>query len=75
MQARQSRINYTVVNDSAYMEYFVNMAGAEEELYNKWKELTLNSSANPSKYRVVHQLRWLGLVENVLGCSTILLVQ
>ena len=52
MQARQSRINYTVVEDSAYKEYFINMAGAEEELYNKWKELTLNNSGNPSKYRV-----------------------
>lgn len=50
--ARQSRINYTVVKDTSYMEYFVNMAGAEEELYHKWKELTLNSSGNPAKYRV-----------------------
>jgi ionotropic glutamate receptor len=50
--ARQSRINYTVTAGTSYMEYFVNMAGAEEELYNKWKELTLNSSGNPSKYRV-----------------------
>ena len=41
-----------MVENSAYKEYFVNMAGAEEELYNKWKELTLNSSGNPSKYRV-----------------------
>lgn len=50
--ARQSRINYTVVKDTAYMEYFVNMASAEEELYQKWKELTLNGSDNPAKYRV-----------------------
>ncbi len=35
--ARQSRINYSVVADSPYMEYFVNMAGAEDELYKKWK--------------------------------------
>lgn len=50
--ARQSRINYTVVENTTYMEYFVNMAGAEEELYHKWKELTLNNSGNPAKYRV-----------------------
>ncbi len=50
--ARQSRINYTVVANTTYMEYFENMAGAEEELYHKWKELTLNSSGNPAKYRV-----------------------
>eukprot|EP00095_Tigriopus_kingsejongensis_P001374 snap_masked-scaffold1253_size52701-processed-gene-0.2 protein:Tk01374 transcript:snap_masked-scaffold1253_size52701-processed-gene-0.2-mRNA-1 annotation:"ionotropic receptor 8a" len=50
--ARQSRINYTVVSNTTYMEYFVNMAGAEDELYHKWKELTLNSSGNPAKYRV-----------------------
>ena len=50
--ARQSRINYTVIENTSYMEYFENMAGAEEELYHKWKELTLNSSGNPAKYRV-----------------------
>ncbi len=50
--ARQSRINYTVVKDTAYYEYFSNMASAEEELYQKWKELTLNGSDNPAKYRV-----------------------
>ena len=50
--ARQSKINYTVVDNTVYMEYFQNMAGAEEELYHKWKELTLNSSGNPAKYRV-----------------------
>ena len=50
--AKQSRINYTVVANSPYMEYFKNMAGAEEELYRKWKEITLNSSSDQSKYRV-----------------------
>jgi ionotropic glutamate receptor len=50
--ARQSRINYSAVADSPYMEYFKNMAGAEEELYRKWKEITLNSSSDQSKYRV-----------------------
>ena len=27
-------------------------ASAEEELYQKWKELSLNGSDNPAKYRV-----------------------
>ena len=31
--AQQSKINYTVVADSPYYEYFKNMAGAEEDLY------------------------------------------
>ena len=31
--AQQSKINYTVVEDSPYYEYFKNMAGAEEDLY------------------------------------------
>ena len=31
--AQQSKINYTVVEDSPYFEYFKNMAGAEEDLY------------------------------------------
>lgn len=50
--ARQSRINYTVVANSPYMEYFVNMASAEDELYRKWKEITLNSTADQTRYRV-----------------------
>ena len=28
------------------MQYFINMAGAEEELYKKWKEITLNSTGS-----------------------------
>jgi len=51
--ARQSKINYTVLKDSPYMEYFKNMANAEEDLYRVWKDLTLNSSVgDQSKYRV-----------------------
>ena len=50
--ARQSRINYTVVAGSPYMEYFKNMAGAEDELYKKWKEITLNSTSDQTQYRV-----------------------
>ena len=50
--ARQSRINYTTVMDTVYYDYFFNMASAEEELYQKWKELSLNGSDNPAKYRV-----------------------
>ena len=44
--AKQSKINYSVVADSPYMEYFQNMAGAEEELYKKWKEITFNSTGS-----------------------------
>lgn len=50
--ARQSKINYTVVANSPYMEYFQNMAGAEDELYKKWKEITLNSTSDQTRYRV-----------------------
>nr|APZ81411.1 ionotropic receptor 8a [Adelphocoris lineolatus] len=50
--ARQSRINYTVVQDSDAHSYFRNMKFAEETLYRVWKEITLNASANQSQYRV-----------------------
>ena len=34
------------------MQYFINMAGAEEELYKKWKEITLNSTGSDQvRYR------------------------
>jgi hypothetical protein len=36
-------VNYTVVQGSPTHEYFVNMAGAENELYNKWKVNPVNS--------------------------------
>ena len=32
--------------------FFTPQASAEEELYQKWKELSLNGSDNPAKYRV-----------------------
>uniref|UniRef100_T1IRQ3 Ionotropic glutamate receptor L-glutamate and glycine-binding domain-containing protein n=1 Tax=Strigamia maritima TaxID=126957 RepID=T1IRQ3_STRMM len=32
--AKQSKINYTVVNNSATLQYFANMANAEDELYH-----------------------------------------
>ena len=47
--AQQSKINYTVAKDSPYYEYFKNMAGAEEDLYRVWKDLTLSSNADQSK--------------------------
>ncbi len=50
--AKQSRIRYTTTANSPYLEYFKNMAGAEDELYRKWKEITLNRSSDQSKYRV-----------------------
>lgn len=50
--ARQSRINYTVVEQSDTHEYFKNMKNAEDVLYGVWKDITLNSSSDQSKYRV-----------------------
>ncbi|XP_076046032.1 ionotropic receptor 8a isoform X2 [Oratosquilla oratoria] len=50
--ATQSKINYTILGSTAVEQYFINMAAAEEELYRVWKELTLNSTSDQSKYRV-----------------------
>ncbi|CAL4178048.1 unnamed protein product, partial [Meganyctiphanes norvegica] len=50
--ASQSKINYTVLGSASTGQYFTNMATAEEELYRVWKELTLNSTSDQSKYRV-----------------------
>uniref|UniRef100_A0AAR5QC85 Ionotropic receptor 8a n=1 Tax=Dendroctonus ponderosae TaxID=77166 RepID=A0AAR5QC85_DENPD len=50
--ARQSRINYTVVQDSETHMYFINMKFAEDTLYRMWKELTLNASTDDTRYRV-----------------------
>ncbi|KAF5290625.1 hypothetical protein FQR65_LT01915 [Abscondita terminalis] len=50
--ARQSRINYTVVEGSLTHEYFINMKFAEDTLYRMWKELTLNASTDDKRYRV-----------------------
>ena len=61
---RQSKISYTVLRDSPYLEYFQvrretdmrsvqryvqNMKSAEEDLYSKWKEMTLNSGGEDTK--------------------------
>nr|XP_022904235.1 ionotropic receptor 25a [Onthophagus taurus] len=50
--AKQSRINYTVVESSDTHEYFINMKNAEDTLYRLWKELTLNASTDGTQYRV-----------------------
>ncbi|XP_017782140.1 PREDICTED: ionotropic receptor 25a [Nicrophorus vespilloides] len=50
--ARQSRINYTVVESSETHKYFINMKFAEDTLYRLWKELTLNASTDDTRYRV-----------------------
>ncbi|KAL1516519.1 hypothetical protein ABEB36_000426 [Hypothenemus hampei] len=50
--ARQSRINYTVVQNSETHQYFINMKFAEDTLYRMWKELTLNASTDDTRYRV-----------------------
>jgi hypothetical protein len=41
------------MENSPYFEYFKNMAGAEEDLYRVWKDLTLSNNADQSKYRVL----------------------
>ncbi|ROT70490.1 olfactory ionotropic receptor IR8a [Penaeus vannamei] len=50
--ARQAKINFTTTKDTSIFEYFNNMAKAEDELFRVWKELTLNSTSDQSKYRV-----------------------
>ncbi|KAJ8675501.1 hypothetical protein QAD02_011287 [Eretmocerus hayati] len=50
--ARQSRINYTVLENSTTHQYFKNMKAAEERLYQVWKEITLNSSSDQVEFRV-----------------------
>ena len=47
--AQQSKINYTVVEDSPYFEYFKNMAGAEEDLY---KYVIQSNAINPNNYKI-----------------------
>lgn len=49
--ARQSRINYTVVEGSDTHKYFINMKFAEDTLYRVWKEITLNSTSDQTQYR------------------------
>ena len=53
--ARQSRINYTVVEGSDTHQYFMNMKFAEDTLYRMWKELTLNASSDFHRYRLALQ--------------------
>ncbi|XP_041988810.1 ionotropic receptor 25a [Aricia agestis] len=50
--ARQSRINYTVVEGSTVHQYFINMKFAEDTLYRVWKEITLNATSDQTQYRV-----------------------
>lgn len=50
--AKQSRINYTVVEGSDTHQYFINMKFAEDTLYQVWKEITLNATKDQAKYRV-----------------------
>ncbi|CAK1554505.1 unnamed protein product [Leptosia nina] len=50
--ARQSRINYTVVEGSTVHQYFINMKLAEDTLYRVWKEITLNATSDQAQYRV-----------------------
>ena len=41
-----------MVENSPYYEYFKNMASAESDLYNKWKDITLSPDADQGRYRV-----------------------
>ena len=50
--SKQSKIKYTVVENTPYYEYFQNMASAERELYKKWKDITLDANADSIRYRV-----------------------
>ncbi|XP_055844793.1 glutamate receptor ionotropic, kainate 3 [Episyrphus balteatus] len=50
--ARQSRINYTVVEGSDTHSYFINMKYAEDTLYRLWKELSLNATSDQRRYRI-----------------------
>ncbi|KAJ0170035.1 hypothetical protein K1T71_014641 [Dendrolimus kikuchii] len=50
--ARQSRINYTVVEGSSIHQFFINMKFAEDTLYRVWKEITLNATSDQAQYRV-----------------------
>lgn len=49
--SRQSRINYTVVKDSDTHQYFKNMKFAEDKLYEMWKNATLSSFSDESRFR------------------------
>lgn len=49
--ARQSRINYTVVEGSQTHKFFINMKNAEDTLFRVWKEITLNSTNDQAQYR------------------------
>jgi len=51
-------VNYTVLEGSPTMEYFKNMAGAEEELYRKWKVKIFewrNSRVEPENSGIVRR--------------------
>lgn len=49
--ARQSRINYTVVNGSDTHVHFKNLKLAENSLYLLWRNLALSSTSNVAQYR------------------------
>ncbi|XP_060879415.1 ionotropic receptor 25a [Metopolophium dirhodum] len=50
--ARQSRINYSVIDGSDAHHFFRNMKMAEDILYNVWKEIALNQTNNRKDFRV-----------------------
>ena len=52
--AVQSKIKYTVVEDSPYYEYFENMAYAEQVMYEAWKDIVLATAPNDTRYLRTH---------------------
>ncbi|VVC37864.1 Ionotropic glutamate receptor, L-glutamate and glycine-binding domain,Ionotropic glutamate [Cinara cedri] len=50
--ARQSRINYSVIDGGDAHQFFQNMKMAEDILYNVWKEIALNQTNNRKDFRV-----------------------
>ena len=62
------------VKDSPYMQYFINMAGAEEELYKKWKEITLNSTGS-DQVRIDLMLKnYYSKIDNFSHCHITVLI-
>ena len=52
----QSKIKYTVVKDSPYLEYFENMKYAEEVIFQTWKDIVLPTAPNDTKYSAQYPL-------------------
>lgn len=49
--ARQSRINYSVVEGSDVHQYFKNMKRSEDLIYELWKNATLGGQESSADFR------------------------